>query len=123
VSTENFAALRDFRNRWRHIADERMRELERFVLSAEVTYNSLVLDGGEVSKVTINCQSGPDDGKISIEETGCLVLDYVHLDFSPDFQDFEFNEDSGALVVSGSSKKMRGSYEVVIQPEGSVEDD
>lgn len=56
------------------------------------------------------------DGKIEITESGDLNLDKHHLDFSPNFQTYNYDRKNNLLVVSGSSKKMGENYKVSISP-------
>lgn len=58
---------------------------------------------------------GIEADRIAIVETDRLHADLVHLDFSPDYQAYDLDADKN-LVVTGSSPKMGGAYEVVISP-------
>ena len=113
----NFRAQYEFRERWGHLANPRQWEIGRFVISAVVTFKSPRFDKEDLSEVTINCFAGPSDGQVSITETHILNSGYLHLDFTPKWQDFDFDDSSGALVVRGSSAKVGGDYTVLIQPE------
>jgi hypothetical protein len=61
-------------------------------------------------------RNGYEDGKIRLDETGSLTAENFHLDFSPDFQTYEFRASDGALVVCGKSNKMGGAYSVTVVP-------
>jgi hypothetical protein len=58
---------------------------------------------------------GIEADRIAIVETKQLSADTVHLDLSPDFQTYKLDEGKN-LVVTGSSPKMKGKYEVIISP-------
>ncbi|QTB53551.1 hypothetical protein J3C54_30810 [Burkholderia pseudomallei] len=61
-------------------------------------------------------RNGYDDGKVSLVETDSLSVARFHLDFSPDFQAYEFRASDGAFVISGTSPKMGGAYCVTLLP-------
>jgi hypothetical protein len=62
-------------------------------------------------------RNGYEEGKLVLSEQGGLTLDAYHLDFTPGFQDYEYNTESHALIVRGSSPKMSGAYVVTILPQ------
>jgi hypothetical protein len=73
--------------------------------------------GTVVDAVTVRfIRNGYEDGKIRLEETDSLPAENFHLDFSPDFQTYEFRASDGALVVCGKSTKMGGAYSVTMVP-------
>lgn len=61
-------------------------------------------------------RNGNEDGRISIDEGNTLNAATHHLDFSADYQKYRFDESAKALVVSGTSPKMGGSYTVSLLP-------
>ncbi|WP_116138075.1 hypothetical protein [Trinickia diaoshuihuensis] len=61
-------------------------------------------------------RNGYNDGKVSLAETDVLSAARFHLDFSPDYQAYEFRSADGALVISGKSSKMGGAYCVTLLP-------
>jgi hypothetical protein len=69
------------------------------------------------SKVRIFRGSGPNDGRVEIEESGKLTVEDFRLGFKADYQDFRFDSRSGSLIVTGSSPKMGGPYSVTISPQ------
>jgi hypothetical protein len=116
MSGNNFAVLFDFRERWRPLANPHLRQIQRFVLPASVDFESPKFDQSDETVVTINCQAGPSDGKISLQETAVINSNYLHLDFDSNYQDYDFDDETGALTISGNSPKMGGDYRVIIQP-------
>ena len=111
----NFAALFEFRDRWRHLADPELREIQRFVLSCKVSFRAGSISVEDNSLVTINCFAGPSDGQVSVADTEILNSNYIHLDFSPNYQEYSFEESTGALRILGKSIKV-GAYNVTLQP-------
>ncbi len=74
-------------------------------------------NGTAIDTTTIRLiRNGYDDGKVSLVETDHLSAERFHLDFSPDFQHYEFRVSDGAFVISGKSPKMAGSYVVTMTP-------
>ncbi|WP_208453605.1 hypothetical protein, partial [Burkholderia gladioli] len=61
-------------------------------------------------------RNGYGDGKVHLDETDILSADRFHLDFSPDFQDYQFRTSDGVFVISGESGKMGGAYSVTLYP-------
>jgi hypothetical protein len=61
---------------------------------------------------------GYDDGVVHIDEAQGLKVKSHHLEFRPDFQDYVYDRKGEALVISGKSAKMGGSYSVKITPLG-----
>lgn len=87
----------------------------RYRFNATVWYeSSLKGDREDQTQVTVSMASS-ENGKVGLGETGQLNADWCHLDFHPDYQEFEYDPETDALVVSGSSQKM-GDYEVRIVP-------
>ena len=113
---DNFRMLFEFREKWRHLADPRLREIQRFVLPATVEFTSSKFNQTDQTIVTINCRAGPSDGCISLEETHVLNLNFLHLDFDPRYQDYRFERKSGHLTIHGNSPKMGGDYTVQVRP-------
>lgn len=60
--------------------------------------------------------AGPEDGRVDIEDTAKVRIEEFHLRFSPAFQIYIFDEADHSLVISDSSPKMGGRYEVRIKP-------
>ena len=59
-------------------------------------------------------RNGYDDGKISLTETDELNINFLHLDFTPDYQKYQYNSDEHSLNIIGSSPKMSGKYSIKI---------
>jgi hypothetical protein len=52
-------------------------------------------------------------GRIRVEDGDFLNIGIVHMDFNPDFQDYEYTNE-GFLVIQGKSPKLGGNYIVKI---------
>ncbi|WP_022966493.1 hypothetical protein [Denitrificimonas caeni] len=82
---------------------------------AFVEYHSSAGSASEVTAVRI-IRNGYQDGQISLEESGDLVAENYHLDFTTQYQKYSFSEVDNKLFVSGNSPKMGGKYNVAISP-------
>lgn len=60
--------------------------------------------------------SGPEDGRVDLDEIDGVSIDDFHLRFVPRYQVYEFDATSSSLTISGTSGKMGGRYEVEITP-------
>ena len=60
-------------------------------------------------------RNGYDDGKISLTENDELNVNFLHLDFTPDYQEYKYNSDDSSLTITGSSPKMSGDYTIEIK--------
>ena len=110
---KNFMELSTFCDEWR--------DFENFnpsFFSATVIYNS-VKYGRETEKCTINVYRAiPRDGNIVILSNGVLQSETHHLEVSPIFQTYQFDEDDASLVIRGNSEKMGGNYSIKLTPNG-----
>ena len=59
-------------------------------------------------------RNGYDDGKISLSENDELNINFLHLDFTPDYQEYSYNSNEHSLNIIGSSPKMSGKYSIKI---------
>ena len=59
-------------------------------------------------------RNGYDDGKISLSENDELNINFLHLDFTPDYQEYSYNSNEHSLNIIGSSSKMSGKYSIKI---------
>lgn len=82
---------------------------------ADVLYKYGGREIDQQTSVTI-IRNGYSDGKISIDEVGVLSSAIFHLDFYPNYQDYEYDKVENSLVVKGNSDKMFGDYTVTITP-------
>lgn len=114
---DNYTVLRDFIYYWSEIPGLSINRhgLCSFKADIEYRYRGNVVTGP--TQVTIP-RTGREDGQVNLGETGILDSNIFHLDFSPDFQTYRL-DDQKCLVVSGSSQKMGGKYEVSITPAAS----
>nr|WP_175428735.1 hypothetical protein [Azospirillum argentinense] len=85
-----------------------------------VSYKASDVNIATKSKVDLLTNT-TDFGKIRISENDDLDANEVHLDFDTKYQNYKFDEDSGALYIYGSSPKMNGSYTVVLTPVEEVQ--
>lgn len=86
---------------------------------AVVEYRSPAKNASVVTDVSI-IRNGNNDGAVMLDEACALQASDFHLDFSTDWQQYRFAKDRGALVITGSSQKMGGTYSVSILPVPSV---
>jgi hypothetical protein len=61
-------------------------------------------------------RSGYNGGDIHLEAADPYRPETHHLDFSADYQTYEFDSTTHALIVCGQSEKM-GNYRIVILPQ------
>lgn len=108
--------LYDFGQHWRSHPSFEILPVGNYVFPAEVIYE---YSRKSVTQLTtcIAIRNGYEDGKISLEECGILSSTIFHLDFTDDFQTYEFDESTFSLIITGKSKKMGGSYKVTILPQ------
>lgn len=111
----NHKAIYDFVNHWQDHKGFEIAETGncKFPAVVEYKFDNRIIE--EDATVTI-IRNGYEDGKVSIQEIGVLSPAIFHLDFSPNFQKYMYEETNHTFVVSGSSAKMHGSYTVVISP-------
>ena len=111
----NHEAIKDFADYWRNHKKFRVISTGTCIFPAKVQY---AFDGKVVEQetnVTI-IRNGYEAGKDSIEEKGVLSSEILHLDFSPDFQEYKNEKSNHSFVIEGSSPKMHGAYKVTITP-------
>lgn len=111
----NSQQIADFVIHWRGTNNFKVTPVGNCVFKASVTYGFAGRSLQHDTTCTI-VRNGFDDGKISLEENGPLVAEFIHLDFTPEWQTYEFDTSSFALIVKGKSPKMGGSYHVTILP-------
>jgi hypothetical protein len=112
---KNAQQIADFAIHWRGSDGFKVTAVGNCVFDAVVTYEF----GGKSVEHETSCtivRNGYEDGKISLDEAGPLVSELFHLDFTPEWQTYNFDRSTGALIVTGNSPKMGGSYRVKIQP-------
>lgn len=76
---------------------------------AIVQYTSSLFNDITMTSVKF-IRNGYDDGRITLDENQKLPQDKCHIDFTPDFQEYEFNAITKKLLVKGKSVKMGGNY-------------
>ncbi|MFP3801848.1 hypothetical protein [Paraburkholderia sp. SIMBA_027] len=109
------AEMKDFVDFWSDRESVNVDPYGNCEFHGEVSYASN--RGTVVDTATVRfIRNGYEDGKIRLEETSSLTAESFHLDFSPDFQTYEFRVSDGALVVCGKSMKMGGAYSVTVVP-------
>jgi hypothetical protein len=64
-------------------------------------------------------RSGYNGGDIHLVESSPFLAATHHLDFSADFQSYEYDKVEHGLVIEGQSPKM-GKYRISILPKGPV---
>ncbi len=112
---KNHLAIKHFVDHWCEHQGFEINSVGNCIFPSTVTYE---FRGSSIEHKTI-CRitrNGYEDGKVSLDETGPLVSEVFHLDFSPDFQTFSYNNKSHSFIVEGKSPKMGGNYRVFITP-------
>lgn len=108
---ESFYSIHDFIGAHNLESDQ----VGNVCFEAFVEYRSPARNVSEIAKVKI-IHNGYQDGQISLEEAGELVAEEFHLDFTTQYQKYNFSVGDRKLLVSGSSTKMGGKYNVTISP-------
>lgn len=119
VRARNINALTAFRQHWKQSPEypEENHGSNYITMLADIRYewrNGKSV-GAFQSGIRISVHPG-DDGNIEVSPTGKYTTARYHLGYSPDFQTYRFDETEHALVVEGSSDKMKGEYRVTIVP-------
>ena len=78
----------------------------RFMAIINYSYGNKKINS--ISKVKI-IRNGYQDGKIDIDENDELNINFLHLSFTPNFQDYKYNSNNHSLTINGTSKKL-GKY-------------
>ncbi|WP_277809707.1 hypothetical protein [Chromohalobacter canadensis] len=108
---ESFHAIHDFKD----AHDLETDQVGNLDFRAFVEYRSPSRNASEITNVKI-IRNGYQDGQISIEESGELVAENYHLDFTTQYQKYRYCEEGKKLSVAGGSPKMGGKYSVAISP-------
>ena len=91
-----------------------MDDFGNLTFEAEIEYN--FMDRKLKSRTIVRIiRNGYDDGKISLSENDELNVNFLHLDFTPQYQEYEFDDTDNSLNITGSSPKMGGEYSVKIK--------
>nr|WP_321258880.1 hypothetical protein [uncultured Pseudodesulfovibrio sp.] len=82
---------------------------------AHIHYTSPKVTTSSSSEVTLYFDT-MGYGKVSIGENADLDTDTYHLDFTPHYQSYSYQNTDGQnkLVIEGNSPKMNGEYKVTI---------
>ncbi|MTZ13927.1 hypothetical protein GNE00_09270 [Pseudomonas sp. JL972] len=113
-----FSEIYDFGQEWRDTENFQVMPTGNYLFSAKITYKS-ASRGTERADCTVQIiRNGIQDGEINIYANGNLQPDTHHLGFSEKWQRYQFDNNDGALVISGNSPKMGGKYSVRISPNG-----
>jgi len=112
---KNFSAIKKFVDYWRNRQDFEVTPVGLCIFPAFVTYEfrGTCIEHNTTFIITRN---GYEDGKVSLDEAGPLVAEVFHLDFSPGYQAYGYDNKSHSFIVEGKSPKMAGNYRVVIAP-------
>ncbi|MER9592969.1 hypothetical protein NKI94_30110 [Mesorhizobium australicum] len=113
---ENFDAIGDFTSRWRETEPFGTTWPERNFFSANTTYNSKGRTAVDSCLVRLETTAGYSDGSVRLYDNERFSSEMYHLDFSVRYQRYEFDQVTGALVISGNSSKMGGDYSCAIIP-------
>ncbi len=115
---KNGLVIVDFKRFWGSAVKSTATSMTRF--HCRVTYSTI---NGKVLDATC-CYiktSGLEANKVALDETQKLQPMWLHLDFDPSFQKYSLTKKKRYLVISGSSRKMRGGYKVTIRPVQAVD--
>lgn len=117
---KNIIELSDFRSYWRSSPEYPQDNLfnDHIHMPVDVTYTW----GNGQSEITFpsvfRCfvGAGPNDGDVDIDDTSKVRIEDFHLRFKAAFQQYTYDRSSHSLVISDTSPKMGGRYEVRIRP-------
>lgn len=117
---QNIRELSDFRDFWRDSPEYPQENLanNHVRYPVEVVYTW----GNGQSRVKFSSEfrafvgSGPDDGMVDIEDTAKVSITDFHLSFKPAFQNYSYDPSDHSLLITDTSPKMGGKYEVRIKP-------
>lgn len=113
----NFSEIYDFGEHWRDKPNFQVMPVGNFLFTAKVIYKSKVRGIKTAECTTLIVRNGMQDGEINIYENGPNQAETHHLLFSPNWQNYQFDSNDGAIIVTGKSPKM-GEYSVRIIPNG-----
>lgn len=118
IEFDNLQALIDFKNAW----DDKGPSLEASGLGlhfhAQVTYTSPKRNTTDLTNVRAYLSGFSETGMIDIDETRGMTVDLYHLRISRSFGSYEYDEESGELIITNTSQKMGGKYTISILPVG-----
>lgn len=115
--SNNFSEIYKFGTEWQDSVNFEVTDAGNYFFSAVINYESK-LRGRERANCTVNIsRNSMQDGDISIYANGILQAETHHLGFNS-YQTYKFDENDGAIVVTGNSQKMGGDYAVRITPNG-----
>jgi hypothetical protein len=117
---QNITELGEFRKYWRASPEYP----EENYCNDHVRYpvNVIYIWKNGRSKITFHTEfcafigAGPDEGMVDLDETSKVSVDTFHLRFRPAFQKYSYDRFDHSLVISDTSQKMGGRYEVRITP-------
>ncbi|MFY4695253.1 hypothetical protein [Burkholderia glumae] len=110
-----YSELKDFVEFWRSANDFEVHANGNCDFPGRVAYKTIFETVVDTTTVRL-IRNGYNDGKVHLDETDILSAVRFHLDFSPDFQGYQFRKSDGAFVISGESEKMGGEYSVTLYP-------
>lgn len=116
----NIKELSDFREYWRESPEYPKENWGNNVVRYPI--NVIYTWGNEKSTIVFKSEfrafvgSGPDDGRVDIDDTKKVSIDDFHLSFNPAFQIYTYDRVDHALIITASSAKMGGRYTVTIKP-------
>lgn len=109
---DNHGALRDF---WQ--SNELKVKNNRVIFTAIINYYlGNILNVSDTANVRISLHSA-DNGSIEIEDTEEISSEKLHTGFNCLFQQYRFNDLTGAIEITDTSPKI-GKYKVEIIPIG-----
>ncbi|ETR94496.1 hypothetical protein [Acinetobacter lactucae] len=79
-----------------------------------IEYKSKAGNASTVANVRLTIH-GIDFGNIDIDETKKISSENYHLNFTTRFQQYKFDSEDNSLIISGTSAKMQGAYEVKLK--------
>jgi|LNAP01.1.fsa_nt_gb hypothetical protein len=109
----------EFGQNWRGTDNFQVMPVGNFLFGARITYISDKRGTERESCTVMMVRNGIQDGEINIYEKGVLTANTHHLGLKSQFQDYIYDKNDGAFVISGASKKM-GEYSIRISPNGTV---
>lgn len=74
-----------------------------FKAQIQYTFKNRTLNSHTDVKIIRN---GYNDGKVSLSENDELNVNFLHLDFIPNFQEYKYDSSDSSLIITGSSPQI-----------------
>lgn len=106
--SNSFTAIRNF---WR---DNNLQPInDHIIFNGYVNYSSKLHSPSGEAQIRIELSGYNTEGKIIINGDD-FDINYIHIEFLPQFQDYIYDKNQKSLSIIGNSPKMAGDYKVTI---------